>query len=364
MRIRLVVAARKDSGAGAVAVLTCRALRAAGADASLLHMAGRDLEQKLAGLEWADAGLRRERSPRLALANLTAIRRAALQADVMLCHLPHDHLLCLAAGVRRRVPLIRAFRHPRHLRRDPYRQGLARRCEGALLAHRELGPSLARLAPSLPAAAPPVPLADRFRPLDGGPWRRRLGLEDGVRTVGTVGKIDRGRGFDTLLDVLATLPSDTHAIAVGTGPLQPSLAARATAAGLGGRLHWVGFQEAELPALYAAMDAVLFLVPGSDRGHRMISEAQGCGRPVVAADVAGVRDLVAHDRDGLVAVPEAAAVAAAALRILDDADLARRLGENAARAAADRRFEPAGRRLLGWLETVVAGGPARTGMSI
>lgn len=358
MRILLVVAARKDSGAGAVAVLVCRALRAAGADARLLFMAGRDLETRLAGAPWANAGLRRERSPRLALANLAAIRRAASGADLVLAHLPHDHLLCLAAGLRRTIPLVRAFRHPRHLRADPYRRGLARRAEGALLASSAMATALVRIAPETPAHALPVPLDDRFRPGDGTTWRRRLGLADEVAIVGTVGKVDRGRGFDTLLAVTAALPPHVHSIAVGAGPLQSALAARAAALGLGERLHWVGYHEAELPALYGAMDVVLFLAPGSDWGHRMISEAQGCGRPVVAVDVGGVRDLVEHDRSGLIVARDAAAVAAATRSVLDQPELARRLGHTAAGAVADRRFEVTGHGLHGWLATVTRDRPA------
>ena len=63
-------------------------------------------------------------------------------------------------------------------------------------------------------------------------------------------------------------------------------------------MHWTGYQDERLPELWAAMDVALFAAPGSDHGHRAISEAQACARPVVARDIAGVADLIDDDLVG------------------------------------------------------------------
>jgi glycosyltransferase involved in cell wall biosynthesis len=69
-------------------------------------------------------------------------------------------------------------------------------------------------------------------------------------------------------------------------------------------------------------------------------EAMLLGRPVVASDVGGLRDVVTHDRTGLLVPPgDPAALAAALDRLLDEPDLRRVFGE-AGRERA-RRFEAA-----------------------
>lgn len=350
MRILVVVAARKYSGAGAAAELTCRALRAAGGDARLLFLAGRNLEQRLADEPWALPHLERERSPARLRSNLAVLREAAAASDAVLCHLPHDHLLCLAAGLRRSLPLVRSFRHPCHLARDPFSRFLARRCDGAVVPSAALGERFSTLLRSpTPWLRAVVPVEDRFRPMDGRRWRDHLGIGPAGRVVGAVGKLDAGRGFGRLLEIGSALPPDVHLLPVGHGPLEGRLAARAAALGIAGRVHWVGYHEEELPALYAAMDVPLFLEPGSDWGHRMISEAQACGRPVVAVAHEGVADLVEDGRTGTVVARDTVAVTAAVVDLLDDPERARRIGTAAAAASDERRLEPAGNRLLDWL---------------
>jgi glycosyltransferase involved in cell wall biosynthesis len=101
------------------------------------------------------------------------------------------------------------------------------------------------------------------------------------------------------------------------------------------------------------MDVVLFAAGGSDHGHRAISEAQGCARPVVAAAVDGVRDLVDDRRTGLVAAAEPAALAAAVSAILADPVLAERLGTAATGAVDSRRFLPSGSSMAAFFEAVI-----------
>ena len=70
-------------------------------------------------------------------------------------------------------------------------------------------------------------------------------------------------------------------------------------AGIDDRVRWAGYQD-DLPGICAAADLLLFTAAGSDWGHRVISEAQGCGLPVVATAIAGVEDLVEDGRTGVV----------------------------------------------------------------
>ncbi len=354
MRAALVVTARKYTGAGAVAEHNARALHRVGVEARLLFPRGRNLENRLAGVGWAEADLVKERHPGDLAKNLNVVRRFAEGADVVVCHLPHDHLLCLAAGVHRRKPLVRAFRNGSHLHRNSWHRTLLRRLAGALLAHGEMALRLEQCAPGLAHAAIPVALEDRFRPGgDGVGWRRRLGLPLDVPVLGSVGKLAARRGFETVLEVAARLDPDLHLVIVGHGELKPRLERLAARLGLAERVRWAGYVEEELHDLYCAMDVVIYIASGSDHGHRMISEAQGCARPLVAARLPGVADLVDDGRTGRIVEPDPVALADAVRHVLADRAGAEAMGRAAASAVEERRFAPVGAQLKTFLAEIV-----------
>jgi len=353
MRVGLVVFANKWTGAGAVAELNCRALRSIGIEARLLFVGGRNFERRLDGHPWATPGLVKERNPTHLRANLQSVASLADTCDVLICHLPHDHLLCVTAGAHRRAPLIRAFRNPRHIRPDPYHRYLDRRLTAALCSHSALGSDLRRATPSLPVAVLPVPLEDRFKPGDGSRWRERLGVPSGAPVIGVVGKLAEGRGFGLLLDTAARLEAPAHVVVVGHGESLPRLQERAVNHGLEARVHWTGYQDAALPDLYSTMDVFLFTAPGSDWGHRSITEAQGCGRPVVAVSFPGVEDLIEDGVNGRVVVRDPAALAEAVNALINDPENSRRLGHSAVDAASERRFAPVGKRIALFLDEIL-----------
>jgi len=349
----LVVSSSKYTGAAAVAEHLTRSLRLVGVDADLLFLSGRNLEERLAGEAWAFPLLVKERRFGHLVANLRAIRRATDGVDVVISHLPHDHLLCVVAGVHCRCALVRNFRRSRHLRRDPWHRALARPVRAALLAHTALEAKLELLAP-VPYLALPVPVEERFQPgVDGSPWRQRLAIPPGVPVLGMVGKLARGRGFDLLLATAARLGNDLHVLVVGHGEEQSRLERLATRLGIAERVRWAGHQIQELPALHAAMDVVLFTGLGTDHGHRAISEAQACGRPLVAAALLGVSDLVQDGRSGRIVAPSAEAFAAAVAELLAKPDTAAALSRGAIEAVAGRRFRGSGERLAAFLAGVL-----------
>ena len=351
----MVVFANKWTGAGAVAELQCRALHSFGVDVQLLFVGGRNLERRVEKYPWATPGLTKERRPTHFRSNLRAVGSLAKDSDIVICHLPHDHLLCVVAGVHQSIPLVRAFRNPRHIRRDPYHRYLNRRLSAALYANSALENDVQRSAPRLFTVVLPVPLEDRFKPADGSDWRARLAVPPDAPVIGAVGKLAEGRGFGLLLDTASLLKPSAHVIVVGHGALQAQLDRQASGLGLDGRVHWTGYQEEALPELYSAMDVVLFTAPGSDWGHRSISEAQGCGRPVVAVAYPGVKDLIEDGVTGQVVDRSAGVLAEAANTLIHNPESARRLGEAAARAASKRRFAPTGNRLAIFLDHVLAG---------
>jgi glycosyltransferase involved in cell wall biosynthesis len=104
-----------------------------------------------------------------------------------------------------------------------------------------------------------------------------------------------------------------------------------------GLANWLGHVD-DMPGLLAGADIVA--LPSYREGlPKSLIEAAACGRPLVATDVPGCREVVTDGVDGLV-VParDAAALARAIARLEDDPALAARLGE-AARAKALAEYD-------------------------
>ena len=104
-----------------------------------------------------------------------------------------------------------------------------------------------------------------------------------------------------------------------------------------GLVQFPGHVE-DMPGLLGEAD--VFVLPSYREGlPRSLIEAGACGLPLVAADVPGCRDVITNGRDGLlVPARDAAALANAISRLVDDADLASRLGL-AARDKVLRSFD-------------------------
>ena len=173
---------------------------------------------------------------------------------------------------------------------------------------RACGAADARLAP---VAAPPLV-----------PTGRDPGLPRPL--VLAVGRLHPQKGYDVLVDALPLLGECTVAVA-GDGPLESELRARAPG------IRWLGRRD-DVADLYAAADVVV--LPSVWEARSLTAqEALRAGRPLVATDVGGIRDLVG---DGAVLVPpgDARALATAVRRLLDDPAEAARVAARGAAVAA------------------------------
>ncbi len=105
----------------------------------------------------------------------------------------------------------------------------------------------------------------------------------------------------------------------GTGPLHDATAARIAAAGLADRIRLRGLMPQG--EFQFGRFAVLLQTSEIEGMPNVVGEAQAAGVPVVATDVGGTRELIADGDTGFVhAKPEAGAMAADILRILEDPD--------------------------------------------
>lgn len=119
----------------------------------------------------------------------------------------------------------------------------------------------------------------------------------------------------------------------------PDMAALLRGAGLGERLHLLGYRE-DVAALMAAAD--IFVLPSRFEGLPMsVIEAMLTGLPVIACDVRGPGEQVVDGVTGLlVPIGDVAALAAAMQRLATDAGLRGRMGA-AGRARAIELYDEA-----------------------
>jgi glycosyltransferase involved in cell wall biosynthesis len=114
--------------------------------------------------------------------------------------------------------------------------------------------------------------------------------------------IARKRPFD-LVDAVALLRRrgiDARAVFIGDGEERAAIIARAAAAGIGDATSITGFvNQAELPAWYAAADALVLPSDSRETWGLVVNEAMAAGVPVVVSDAAGCSvDLVREGENG------------------------------------------------------------------
>jgi phosphatidylinositol alpha-mannosyltransferase len=170
-----------------------------------------------------------------------------------------------------------------------------------------------------------------------GAGRRRPELDDGMRAIAFLGRLDPRNDLEVLLGAfteVADARQDVRLILIGDGPRRAAIE-EALPARLRDRVVLTG-AECSLTAradLLASADVMAFTARVVSHPISL-TEGLAAGLPVVAYDIEGVRGLVHDGREGFLVAPgDRAALARRFLTILDD-DVARRAMAVAARARA------------------------------
>jgi glycosyltransferase involved in cell wall biosynthesis len=175
--------------------------------------------------------------------------------------------------------------------------------------------------------------------------------------IGEIARLCDVKGQRELIRALAEIP-DARLVLAGRdleqgGAFQAELEREADRAGVRERVE-IGFHD-DVAALLARLDVVA--LPSWTEGLPMVLlEAMAAGRPVVATPVGGTPELVVDGETGLLVPPrDPEALAAALRRVLDDRELADRLGEAGRRRVSERfSLEAMTRRVLELYDEVTA----------
>jgi len=167
--------------------------------------------------------------------------------------------------------------------------------------------------------------------------RRRLrgewGLSDDDVLAAFVGRLERYKGVDVLLGAIRLLAARGGAarfVLAGDGPMRDAVG-DFLRRGEGRRLARHLGHVRDVRGVLSAAD--VYVMPSRWEGWPLaLGEAMSVGRPAVGTDVPGIRDLLAHERTGLLVAPkDPAALARAVERLAADAPLRARLGRAARR---------------------------------
>jgi glycosyltransferase involved in cell wall biosynthesis len=252
-------------------------------------------------------------------------------------HLVHGETYGLLAGAAAGVPLRFSTKHGfNEFREMPY-FGLADRTV-ASLAHVQIAISrgLARYLEEVEGFR-----GESFEIVHYGidPDGEPAAYDGGDRRLLCVGRLIPIKGHIVLLrafaEAKAELP-DLELDVAGRGPLEPALRAVAHELGIADSVHFLGHVS---PIQGAIERAQVVVVPSMGEGFGMVAlESMERARPVVAAAIGGLGELVQHGETGLLVPPgEAAPLRDAIIRLAGDPELARSMGA-AGRQRALHRF--------------------------
>ena len=181
---------------------------------------------------------------------------------------------------------------------------------------------------------------ERFDDPEVATARAELGAASrGDVIVGCVGRLVASKGYRELFAAARLLSPSIRVAVIGfdepdkADGLRRGEIAHASADGV----RFLGGRD-DVDRLYTGMD-VFVLASHREGVPRAAMEAAAMGVPIVATDVRGCRQVVQHERTGLLVPPrDPVALAAAIQRLADDPGLRSRLGA-AARADALQRFD-------------------------
>jgi glycosyltransferase involved in cell wall biosynthesis len=180
----------------------------------------------------------------------------------------------------------------------------------------------------------------------------------------SVGRKVEKKGYDDLLNALASLPAGLHwrFEHVGAGDLADALKAQAAALGLADRCLWRGAQPQQ--AVFEALARADLFVLASKRAAdgdqdglpNVLMEAAHQGLPLVSTQAAAIGEFVEDGETGLLVPPAAPRDLGLALaRMIADPALRQRLAQRAGEVVRTRFSYEAG---VDWIASALQGTPA------
>lgn len=195
--------------------------------------------------------------------------------------------------------------------------------------------------------------------IDRAIMRRKYGLSTQMPVILYVGRVDREKGLDVLVEAAAQLAPRSVQIAIaGKGMFRDPLLEQTNILGLEqGQVVFPGFIPSEdLPWLLSSVDA--FIMPSTAELQSIATlEAMSCGLPILAANARALPELVDHGLNGYLFNPYSPADLADTIRLfLARSDRWKAMGGISLQKARPHQIWNTVQRYVEWYESVLGRG--------
>lgn len=169
--------------------------------------------------------------------------------------------------------------------------------------------------------------------------RHKWGVSADTPIVGAIGRMVWEKGFENLLcaapEIIKAVPN-TMFLIVGEGPLRNKLEHLAGTLDIKNHVKFTGFQS-NIKELLFMLDVLA--APSVLEGFPMvILEAMAMEKPIVATYIDGITEQITDGEHGMLVSPQdSGALAKAIIRVLNDKNIANKMG-TAARKKVEREF--------------------------
>jgi glycosyltransferase involved in cell wall biosynthesis len=168
--------------------------------------------------------------------------------------------------------------------------------------------------------------------------RMELGVGEKIVVIGFVGRFSAEKNLITLLESFANVIEHGYAflklILVGTGPMESQLKELAKRKSLEDKVTFCGVRY-DIRRILSSLD--IFVLPSYTEGlSTALLEAMACGRAIICSDIDSNREVVRHDKEGILVDPFNSKELEDAISTLSsNVRLRLRLGESAVIKAAE-----------------------------
>ena len=136
-------------------------------------------------------------------------------------------------------------------------------------------------------------------------FKKELGVPQNSLIVGTVGRLEPVKGPEFLIEAskyIILKHPDTYFIFAGDGHLKKNLEKKASELGIKKNIIFLGWRD-DVAKIISIYD--IFVLPSLNEGMgRVLVEAMALKKPIVASDIGGIPDLVAHGKNGFLVPPK------------------------------------------------------------
>jgi glycosyltransferase involved in cell wall biosynthesis len=167
--------------------------------------------------------------------------------------------------------------------------------------------------------------------------RKELGFSQQEQLVGIIGNLRKQKNHQNLLKAFSMICKSIpalHLVLCGDGECRKELENLAYNLGITSQVHFLGYRL-DASEIMSTFD--VYCLPSFYEGMPLsLMEAWAAGKPVVATDVIGIKELVRHEENGiLVPSNNPEKLAEGLLRVLKDEDLRERISRNGQKFALE-----------------------------